>query len=82
MVAKLRTSSHNLQIEMGRRTRTEREKRLCVCGSVEDDDHFLVRCVLYGDICENFNVVQNVNVSDLSKDGLFVDYIYQLFEIK
>ena len=38
MLAGLRTSSHNLQIEMGRRTRTPKEDRKCLCGEVEDED--------------------------------------------
>ena len=43
MIAKLRTSSHNLMVEMGRRTGTVRERRLCICGgNVEDENHFLL----------------------------------------
>ena len=56
MVSKLRTSAHNLQIEMGRRTGTARENRKCHCGQVEDEHHFLVQCPSYIDIRVKYNI--------------------------
>ena len=42
MIAKLRTSSHNLRIEMGRRSGLKREQRTCHCeAGAETEDHFL-----------------------------------------
>ena len=38
MIAKLRVSMHNLKIEMGRRTRTERGFRLCYCQEGVEDE--------------------------------------------
>ena len=49
-VTKLRTSSHTLEVEMGRYTnpKTSLGDRLCsVCGIIEDELHFLVRCRSY-----------------------------------
>ena len=64
MLAKLRTSSHNLQIEMGRRTRTAREERRCQCREVEDEQHFLQECQNYRDIREKYNT-DNIAIKDL-----------------
>ena len=47
MVARLRTGTHQLRIETGRVSRTPREQRLCSCGEIEDEEHFLVRCTNY-----------------------------------
>ena len=48
---KLRISDHKLMIEEGRRQRPKvpREKRTCkMCNTLEDEQHFLVSCKLYG----------------------------------
>ena len=41
---RLRLSSHNLKIETGRWSRIPRERRLCQCGSVQDERHVLELC--------------------------------------
>ena len=49
-MAQLRTSSHTLAIERGRYTRPKLHinDRTCnICGTVEDEIHFLVHCPLY-----------------------------------
>jgi hypothetical protein len=46
-VAQLRTSSHKLEIEMGRHKNLDRDKRLChfcTSGEIENEMHFLVKC--------------------------------------
>ena len=51
-LAKLRTSSHNLEIERGRHTRpvTPADLRICtVCNVVEDEEHLLLHCVKYAE---------------------------------
>ena len=58
-MGKLRTSSHSLQVEMGRRTGTSRERRLCKCGvDIEDEKHFLSECLLSDDIYVGDTVFQ------------------------
>ena len=80
MIGRLRTSSHNLKLEMGRRSRTPREQRLCVCGNgVEDEEHFLVKCLLYDDIRRKHGV-QKMIVSELLGCEKYVDYVYDLYE--
>ena len=53
-LTRLRTSAHGLKIETGRYTvpiPTPIEERLCdVCEVIEDEIHFLVDCVMLGDI--------------------------------
>ena len=49
-MAQLRTSSHTLAIERGRYTRPKLHinDRTCnICGTVEDEIHFLIHCPLY-----------------------------------
>ena len=53
-LAKLRTSSHSLEVEMGRWARPERiavENRKCKhCQILEDEFHFILECPLYSNI--------------------------------
>ena len=52
-ITKLRRSNHNLAIETGRWTNTERKNRLCTqCteSKIEDEMHFLFDCPKYSDI--------------------------------
>ena len=80
MIAKLRTSSHNLQVEMGRRTRTARELRLCYCEkSVEDETHFLTECELYDEIRRQHRVV-DISVAQILSDEKFIAFIAELFK--
>ena len=55
LIVQMRTSTHRLRIETGRygRNRVDRHERLCqVCSSndIEDEFHFLFKCVCYNDI--------------------------------
>ena len=45
--SQLRCISHELEIEIGRYSRTPREERLCSCGEVEDEEHFILHCHQY-----------------------------------
>ena len=80
MVAGLRTSSHNLQIEMGRRTRTPREDRKCLCGEVEDEDHFALSCDLYADIRRKHNVLTSTEISCMFDNDRHVEYLNELYK--
>ena len=80
MVAKLRTSTHNLKIEMGRRTGTPRAERTCICGDVEDESHFLTKCGLYTDIRQKFNVSPMYKLEKLLDDHAYVEYYDELFK--
>lgn len=50
VIAKLRCSSHELEIERGRHKKKIRESRLCLMcpdKAIEDENHFLSHCVAY-----------------------------------
>ena len=56
-ITRLRTSSHTLEIELGRYTipRTPVTDRLCcVCKVMEDEEHFLVSCEQYAEFRDDF----------------------------
>ena len=57
VLAKLRLSSHRLNIEVGRHNsiaRHERKCTLCTLNDIEDEYHFVLRCPLYADIRRNY----------------------------
>ena len=80
MLGKLRTSSHNLHVEMGRRMGKVRERRLCMCESgVEDEEHFLLRCQLYYDI-RRVHKITTQTLEEILNDGTKIQYIIDLME--
>ena len=80
MLAKLRTSSHNLHIETGRRTGTIRERRLCICeNEIEDEEHFLLKCPLYHEVRRQCNIKERT-VKGVLSDDANLDYIKHLYE--
>ena len=83
-LTKLRTSTHNLAIETGRWTKTEREQRLCTqCTEhkIEDEKHFLFECPTYS---ENrklaFTQIKNKTEIDLMDENNRIDNLKQLFK--
>ena len=47
-MTKFRLSNHRLMIEKGRHQNLERHDRICpFCNSIEDEIHFLTKCVTY-----------------------------------
>ena len=80
MIGKLRTSSHCLHVETGRRLGVSRERRLCHCGlEVEDETHFLLNCNSYIDIRRNHGI-RNVTLVDILSSERFLGYIEELME--
>ena len=80
MIAKLRTTTHNLQIDMGRRTSTPTELRKCHCGSVEDEEHFLLRCPSYINIRQQYRITQETTLSTILNNNIMVPYINSIYE--
>ena len=81
MMAKLRTSSHNLKIEMGRRTKTARNERLCHCGEVEDEEHFVLKCVRYSELRSEYAIKNNnKSTADILNNSSNVNYIKELYK--
>ena len=80
---RIRLGSHRLKIETGRWSRTPRERRLCSCGHVQDEDHVLLKCSLISDIRQSFpgldyssleNLMRTDDMSDISK------YVYRVMK--
>jgi hypothetical protein len=81
VLARFRTSCHNLQIEKGRwvKPRVERSNRLCTCCSlnvVEDETHFMFDCPIYQETRNKFrNTLFVTNQRDFQQ--IFSDYNLQ-----
>ena len=81
MLAKLRLSSHSLQIEMGRRNNIPREQRRCHCREpVEDELHFLLRCPSYDDIRVEYAIPSELSVQEILSNGEYISYIEDLWQ--
>ena len=61
---RMRLSSHCLKIETGRWSRIPRERRLCQCGSVQDEVHVILHCPLLQNIRDGF---PNINFSSINE---------------
>ena len=78
MIGKLRTSSHSLHIEMGRRTGIAREARQCSCKEgTEDEEHFLLTCRNYADIRQKHHIL-NTNINNILENANYTNYIVDL----
>ena len=76
--------SHSLQIELGRhrRPKVPRESRLCTCGSVETEVHFVTQCTQYTHIRHMFNINENDDISYLLERNDICNYISKLFDCR
>ena len=83
-VAKIRTVSHRLMIEVGRHGRNRKpiDERLCHCGEVESEEHFLLRCVTYEHIRKRYNINTALLLSDVLDSNNIERYINDLYEIR
>ena len=80
MVAKLRSSSHSLRVETGRKLGLNRENRLCLCGlDVEDEAHFLLNCCFYVDIRTKYSI-NDLSLDEILSSERFMIYIEELME--
>ena len=82
-LTKLRTSNHNLAIETGRWTQTDRNDRLCThCtqSKIEDEIHFLFDCPKHSDNRKTaFTYIKNNTDIDLRNDDNRINNLKQLF---
>ena len=82
-VIRLRTVSHNLEIEKARLTpqRIPQEQRLCTCGEMEDELHFLQHCHQYTHIRQKYDLPQLPFHQQL--DNIRTpDFVYELFKCR
>ena len=67
-IAKIRCSSHSLEIEKGRHKnipRTERICKLCDKGEVESEQHFLLKCNKYDTLKNKYMIYEYTSVHEL-----------------
>ena len=69
-IAKLRTSSHKLEIETGRWNKIPRDQRICkkcILNKIEDENHFLFECQMYSnERSEFYDTIKSKIKVDLS----------------
>ena len=85
-IAKIRCSTHSLEIQQGRHKRKPRNERLCKvcnCEKVETEEHFFLSCPLYEELRRNYNLAGFTNIKALFKDtpvtqfGLFLKIAFE-----
>ena len=79
ILARLRTGTHQLKIETGRQSGLPREQRLCRCGEIEDEEHFLIRCMNYSDIRRKYKITVSHRISDILSNGSMISYVKELY---
>ena len=72
--------SHNLQIEPGRyqRNPVPKAERLCKCGEVEDEKHFVLYCNNYSHIRNKYTNLKNLEFHEQLDNLKTPDFIYEL----
>ena len=87
-IAKLRCSSHDLEIEKGRHKNKPRNERLClVCdlNEIETEEHFLIKCPTYQLIRRNYDICEFTNTNDIlisTLPKLFGQFITDALEFR
>ena len=83
-VIRLRTVSHSLAIETGRhgRNRKPLAERLCHCGEVESEEHFIQKCMTYEHIRRKYNINQESDISEVLESDNIVKYVNDLHQIR
>ena len=79
LVARLRTGAHKLKIETGRQSRIPRELRTCTCGEVEDETHFLLKCVKYHLERLKYGITQEDSISVILSRANVIGYLKELY---
>ena len=77
IISKLRTSSHDLKIETGRHRKIPTTERKCICGEIEDEEHFILKCRLYDDIRMEENI-ENKSLCDILENRQYVNYLVKI----
>lgn len=74
---RIRCVSHNLAIERGRWARVPREERLCLCGSVQTEEHVLIHCNLVNNLRTTFSITET-NANDIFKNPNVAEFIQKM----
>ena len=81
--SKLRLSTHTLRIEIGRWSRTPRDKRLCRCLDDElTEEHVLLLCVETNVIRQKFEIdVRDISDLFLLEDEKVTNLIFEVMKL-
>ena len=82
----MKCSDHVLEIEKGRHHKIPRDKRICrVCheGAIEDEEHFLLKCIAYRRLREKYemnsdNIEDFLNTEDQEKLAMYLISAFKL----
>ena len=87
LISKIRCSDHQLAIEKGRHKNSDSERlcRTCTTGSIEDEEHFLLKCRAYQNLRERYqirsdNLYDVLNIENQENLAIFLDKAYKLRE--
>ena len=96
-LARLRVSSHRLEVEVGRwnRQSVEYAERKCrICNKLEDEYHFIFECAIYEDLRRDyipryyrirpnmFKCIELLNTSNQKHINKLAAYVYKAFEAR
>ena len=87
-IAKLRCSNHCLEIETGRHRNILREDRCCnICTGkniIEDEDHFLSKCKLYGNLKTRYQITSGnaVDIMNIRDQRNLAQYLICAFNLR
>ena len=76
--------SHSLQIELGRQQKhiVPRAERLCTCGNIEDEKHFLSDCHHYSHIREHYAELQYLPLPLKLHNYSTPDFVHDLINFR
>ena len=77
LTAKLRLVSHDLMIEVGRRTNILIENRRCLCGEIETEEHILLYCIYYANIRNNHSIIIQ-SIETILSNKQYSNYITEI----
>ena len=80
LLTRIRNISHNLQMEKGRQRRNIRltEQRVCICGDIEDEEHFLKECNKYIHIRNKYSALSKLPIHLMLENINMAEYINDL----
>ena len=81
---RIRMVSHSLQIELGRQKRppTPTDERLCVCGEIETEKHFIQHCNLYTHLRHKYEIDHDIELAHILNTNFTYDYITELHDCR
>ena len=82
-VTRLRAVAHELAVESGRhhQQKIPREERLCTCGEMEDESHFVLHCHHYSHIRMKY-FSNDMSLDNALDNNWTADFVYELFQCR